>query len=104
VLNPFHSPGVAWGLVSHKFLRWLTPFFLLALFLDNVWLAVHARLIPLLFLQAGFYLAALVGWRRSHREHCARVFGYPFAFCLANVGFFLGIVQSLRGQKVMAYK
>jgi glycosyltransferase involved in cell wall biosynthesis len=104
VLNPFRFPGIAWGLVSHKLLRWMTPFFLLAIFLANAWLVYHWRMVPLFILQCCFYLAAFAGWRRSHAPRCARVFGYPFAFCLANLGFFLGVLKSMRGERVVAYK
>jgi cellulose synthase/poly-beta-1,6-N-acetylglucosamine synthase-like glycosyltransferase len=103
VLNPFRFPGIAWGLISHKFLRWMTPFFLSALLVSNGWMALHCHLVGLFILQSAFYMAALVGWCRSGGE-CERIFGYPFAFCLANLGFLFGILKSLRGQKVMAYK
>jgi cellulose synthase/poly-beta-1,6-N-acetylglucosamine synthase-like glycosyltransferase len=104
LLNPLCFPGTAWGLVSHKFLRWMTPFFLTTLFVSNGLLMLHRRMLPLFALQICFYLAALVGWRRSRQARCERVFGYPFAFCLANLGFFLGVVNSLRGHRVVAYK
>jgi len=104
LLNPFRFPGVAWGVISHKFLRWMTPFFLLALFLANGWLAYDRRMIPLFILQCCFYLAAFVGWRRSLTSPCERVFGYPFAFCLANLGFLLGVLKSMRGERVVVYK
>ncbi len=104
VLNPFRLPGIAWGLISHKFLRWMTPFFLLSIFLANGWLVYNRRMVPLFILQCCFYLAAFAGWRRSRTPPCARVFGYPFAFCLANLGFLLGVLKSMRGERVVAYK
>jgi len=104
LLNFLRYPGTAWGLVSHKFLRWMTPFFLATMFLMNFLLALQGRLVPLFLLQGCFYLAALVGWWRSRQQPCARIFGYPFAFCLANLGFLLGLVRCLRGQRVVAYK
>ena len=103
LLNPLRFPCTAWGLVSHKLLRWMTPFFLLALFLLNGLLARHGALLLLLALQACFYGAALVGFWRS-RAACERIFGYPFAFCLANIGFLLGAWKSLRGERVEAYR
>ena len=104
ILNPFRFPAIAWGLVSHKFLRWMTPFFLMLLFVSNVVLAFQGRLVFLLVLQSCFYVAALIGWQRSRQRECGRIFGLPFAFCLANVGFFLGVMRSLRGQRIVAYK
>ena len=104
VLNFLRYPGTAWGLVSHKFLRWMTPFFLAAAFVMNLFMAARGRMVLLFVLQSCFYLAAAVGWRQSRKHTCARVFGYPFAFCLANLGFFLGLIRCLRGRSVVAYK
>ena len=103
VLNPLRFPLTAIGLVSHKLLRWLTPFFLAVVFLSNTLLAMEGRLVPLLWLQLGFYLSALVGWMLTRKQRPAWVFGYPFSFCLANVGFLLGMVKALRNQKIVAY-
>ena len=104
LLNPMRFPGTAWGLVSHKLLRWLTPFFLAELFIVNTLLAVQGRLAIFWVSQAIFYILAMVGWRRSRWQKSESVFGYPFAFCLANLGFFLGIVMSVRRKRVVAYK
>lgn len=104
VLNPLRFPGTAWGLMSHKFLRWMTPFFLIGAYVVNVFSAAQGHLIALFFLQNLFYLTAIIGWKRSQRQACERVFGYPFAFCLANLGFLLGIVRFFRRQHIIAYK
>jgi cellulose synthase/poly-beta-1,6-N-acetylglucosamine synthase-like glycosyltransferase len=103
ILNPLRFPFTALGLVSHKLLRWLTPFFLAVIFLSNTLLALEGRAAILLWLQVGFYLSAFIGWALTRRKRHAWVFGYPFSFCLANVGFLLGIVKALRSQKIVAY-
>jgi hypothetical protein len=103
-LNPLHFCGTAWGLISHKFLRWLTPFSLAIALLTNGLLVAGPKWALLLLIQVLFYAAAVIGWRRSRWQPCERIFGYPFAFCLANLGFLLGVVRSLRGQAVIAYK
>lgn len=104
LLNPARFPGTAWGLISHKLLRWMTPFFLAGLFVVNGMLAAQGRLAAFFIFQCCFYIASLIGWQRSRQQRCERIFGYPFAFCLANLGFLLGIVHSLRGQRIVAYK
>jgi cellulose synthase/poly-beta-1,6-N-acetylglucosamine synthase-like glycosyltransferase len=104
LLNPFRFPGTAWGLISHKLLRWMTPVFLALAFLANGLLAVRGEWQLLLLLQICFYSAAVVGWWRSPGQGWERVFGYPFAFCLANLGFFLGVMRSFRGRRIVAYK
>lgn len=103
-LNPLRFPATALGLVSHKFLRWLTPVFLGLMYIASCTLAFEHRFLLFFSLQTCFYTAALVGWRRSQARSCGRIFGYPFAFCLANVGFLLGLVRWLRRQHVVAYK
>jgi cellulose synthase/poly-beta-1,6-N-acetylglucosamine synthase-like glycosyltransferase len=103
ILNPFHFPLTSWALISHKLLRWLTPFFLAVLLVANLLLAVRGQCVALCALQIAFYLSACIGWLRARNGEPAWIFGYPFAFCLANVGFFLGIVKVLRGQKIVSY-
>jgi cellulose synthase/poly-beta-1,6-N-acetylglucosamine synthase-like glycosyltransferase len=103
VLNPLRFPLTALGLVSHKLLRWLTPFFLAVIFVCNTLLALHGQLVFLWWLQAVFYLSALVGWALARKQRPAWVFGYSFSFCLANVGFFLGMLKAFCNQKIVTY-
>ncbi len=103
VLNPLRFPLTSIGLVSHKLLRWLTPFFLAAIFISSTALYVRGSASLFLCLQIGFYLAALIGWWLARRQKSAWLFAYPFSFCLANVGFLLGIVKALRRQEIVAY-
>src|SRR6266581_1037837 len=103
LLNPLRFPGTAWGLVSHKLLRWLTPFFLAVLLAASTVALAHGRYVFLWLVQIAFYGAALVGWLRTRSGRQTRVFALPFAFCLANVGFFLGMVKALRNQRIVTY-
>lgn len=103
LLNPLRFPLTALGLVSHKLLRWLTPFLLGLILLCNTLLALEGRFITVWFLQIGFYLCAYLGWLLTRKQRPAWVFGYAFSFCLANLGFFLGMLKALRSQKIVAY-
>jgi cellulose synthase/poly-beta-1,6-N-acetylglucosamine synthase-like glycosyltransferase len=103
VLNPLRFPLTSLGLFSHKLLRWLTPFFLAIIFVSSFALALFGRYRPLWWLQLGFYLSALIGWQLTRKQRPAWVFGYCFSFCLANVGFLLGMVKAFRSQKIVAY-
>ncbi len=103
VLNPLHFPLTALGLISHKLLRWLTPFFLGIIFLSNTLLVIAGHGIVLWWLQIAFYLSAFIGWELTRKHRPAGIFGYSFSFCLANVGFLLGIVKAFRNQKIVAY-
>ena len=103
LLNPFRFPLTAIGLISHKLLRWLTPFFLAVIILCNTWLALDGSFTTIWFLQIVFYLCACVGWLLARKQRPAWFFGYAFSFCLANLGFFLGILKALRNQRIVAY-
>jgi len=103
VLNPLRFPLTSLGLVSHKLLRWLTPFFLAIILLCASLLALQGEFRLLWSLQIVFYLSALIGWELTRRQRAAWIFGYPFSFCLANVGFLLGMVKAFRSQKIVAY-
>jgi cellulose synthase/poly-beta-1,6-N-acetylglucosamine synthase-like glycosyltransferase len=103
ILNPFRFPLTAWGLISHKLLRWLTPFFLAVMLAANILLSARGEWRLFCALQVAFYVAACIGWLRARKGAPAWVFAYPFAFCLANVGFLLGMVKVLRGQKIASY-
>jgi cellulose synthase/poly-beta-1,6-N-acetylglucosamine synthase-like glycosyltransferase len=103
VLNPLRFPLTALGLISHKLLRWLTPFFLAIILLCASFLALQGQFRLVWALQVVFYLSALVGWQLTRKQRPTWIFGYPFSFCLANVGFLLGMVKALRNQKIVAY-
>jgi cellulose synthase/poly-beta-1,6-N-acetylglucosamine synthase-like glycosyltransferase len=103
LFNPLRFPLTALGLISHKLLRWLTPFFLVVIFVCSSLLALQGHFISLWWFETVFYLSALVGWALARKQRPAWVFGYSFSFCLANVGFFLGMVKALRNQKIVTY-
>lgn len=103
LLNPFRFPATALGLISHKLLRWLTPLLLLLIFLANSALAWRHEAIVLWIAQFTFYGCAFVGWRRMSRQRPAGLFGHPFSFCLANLGFLLGMAKVVRNQKIVTY-
>jgi cellulose synthase/poly-beta-1,6-N-acetylglucosamine synthase-like glycosyltransferase len=103
ILNPFRFPFTAWALISHKVLRWLSPLFLILLFAASTASALRGHWIGLWILQAAFYGFAFWGWQCVRRGKGAGVFGLAFAFCLANVGFFFGLVKAVRNQRIVAY-
>lgn len=104
LLNPLRFPLTAVGLVSHKLLRWLTPFFLAVIFVLNTLLVLRHEQIWLWVAQVIFYASALVGWARTRKSQRAWFFAYPFSFCLANVGFLLGLLKAARNEKITAYQ
>lgn len=89
-------------LLSHKLVRHLIPFFLIALLLASIWLSRSSHLFGLLLaLQALFYLSALAGALLRHRRGGALVLlSVPYYFCLVNAAAFLGVLSIARGTRV----
>jgi len=91
---PFKSP-IAWQLFSHKFLRVIIPFFLIALFFINFVLSYEPSFKLLWTLQIAFYTLALFGhltrnYHKSLFKYISKICYVPYVFCLLNYSAFVG--------------
>jgi len=104
ILNPFHYPLYAWGLISHKLLRWLSPYFLLVLFTANLFLLDHPFYAVVFSFQTAFYVLAVIAclWRKQGK--LPRIYGIPFSFCLSNAAVLTGVARFLLGKKSGSWK
>lgn len=97
-LWPLLSPKYGWtafAFLSHKLLRWCSPFFLLAALISNVLLANSVLYGSLLACQVLFYSAAAVG-RLPHLGKWGRVLRLAALFTAVNVALLVGFVRWLR--------
>ena len=105
MLNPLRSGFYAVQLLSHKVMRYLAPFFLMALWLASLRLARNSPLYrSVSYLQNAFYaLAALGFWKARQGEEstgkAGRMVMLPFYFVLTNYASFLALFQWLRGER-----
>lgn len=92
-------------LISHKLVRHLIPFFLLALLFSSLWLAIDSTIFSaLLLLQVGFYGIAFAGAAlRKTSLGTKRIFSVPYYFCLVNAAALLGVLGIARGRRVRAW-
>lgn len=97
-------PLVLLALVSHKLLRWATPVLLLAALGLNIALAIQGRFIVLLVAQLAFYLAVLIGGGAEAFGARVPIASAAFSFAVANAGFLVGIVNSLRRVRITFYE
>ncbi|MEO6324584.1 MAG: glycosyltransferase [Thermoanaerobaculia bacterium] len=106
LLDPFRNPGHAFGLWSHKLLRWLSPVFLIvATAAAAAEAAAGSRPFLAISIAFGaFYVAGLVGWWCDARRIKARVVGTPYSFLLANAGFLVGTTKALLGKTIVRYR
>ena len=100
MLNPFRSGFYAVQLLSHKVMRYLVPFFLIALFAVSAILAPASFAYRLLFaVQLLGYGCALLAWLLEKVGIRSRLLALPQYFVLANVASLIACYQFIRGER-----
>jgi cellulose synthase/poly-beta-1,6-N-acetylglucosamine synthase-like glycosyltransferase len=105
LLNPINHTSLSISIISHKILRWLTPYFMLLLLVANITLQYEDKMyLAILGAQGVFYMLGLIGFfgeRYGRRFHIA---SQIFSFIVANIGFFNGIIKAISGKRISIYK
>src|SRR5437764_1997269 len=100
MLNPLRAGFYAVQLLSHKVMRYLVPFFLMALLTTSVVLssgAVFYR--ALLAAQVTGYLCVAMAWALEKIGVRSRLLALPQYFVLANLASLIAVYKTLRGQR-----
>ena len=102
LLDPFRYKYYTIQLFSHKILRYLVVFPLLALFLVSPFLWKAGFLYQVATIgQIVFYSCALLGWRlKGNRFGRKKIFTIPFYFCMVNAASLIAIINVLRGRQI----
>ncbi len=88
-----------WQFLCHKLLRWLTPFFMIAIFILNLFL-IGDNIYEILFVfQLFVYVFAVIGLVLGQKHKITKIFYVPFYFCLINVAAFMAFLRFLIGFK-----
>jgi cellulose synthase/poly-beta-1,6-N-acetylglucosamine synthase-like glycosyltransferase len=95
---------LAFSFFSHRVLRWLAPFLLMAGFVCNMSLAARPPFAALFATQSLFYLMAATGYWLKKQAKPLRWCSGPFHFCSMNLALVLGLLRVLRGQQSLAWK
>lgn len=106
--NPLRVGRFAWQLISHKVLRWFSPFIIFLHFLATLSAAGPHGAVPLAALASLTAYAmvaglALVGWLQDKKEKPHRLFYFPYYFVLMNFASAAGIVLRLRGRVISVW-
>lgn len=93
-------PALSWVIASHKIGRWFTPFGMIGLIISNIFILSAGVGYDLFFVgQILFYLIAFCGYFRLPIPLAAQA----YSFCLANLGFLVGVLKALVGRVPSAY-
>jgi len=93
-------PIYSFVIFLHKIGRWLTPFAMISLFFGSVMALPYTFAIILVSGQVLFYGLAIAGMVGAPIP----LSGAIFSFCLANAGFFVGVMKAIIGRVPRAYK
>ena len=100
MLNPLRGGLYGIQLLSHKVMRYLVPFFLMALFAASAVLAGGSPAYRALFLlQSLGYVCGAMSWVLENFGIRSRVLALPHYFVLANVASLIAMIQFLRGER-----
>ncbi len=100
LFNPFISP-VAVQLFSHKFLRLTVPFFLICLFVSNVFVLEEGILRAIFIAQVIFYILALLGLFTDMLKNITNV---PKMFLVMNAAAVVGLYRFLFKKQNVAWQ
>ncbi|MBI5020375.1 MAG: glycosyltransferase family 2 protein [Ignavibacteriales bacterium] len=97
LLNPKYG-FIAFGLWSHKIIRWFAPFFLLAILILSLILALKSEFYGLLFyIQIVFMLTGAIGFLFEKKKTGLGILGFPYYFIAMNLALFIGFFKSVMG-------
>lgn len=100
MMNPLRSGFYAIELLSHKVMRYLVPFFLMALLPASAVLSLNWPLYRIVFLmQLLGYSCAIVSWLLEKYGVRSRVLALPHYFVLANLASVIALFKFLRGER-----
>ena len=99
LLNPFTYGFTAIALLSSRLLRWLSPLFLIALFISNLALLHNLFYQGTFLLQVLFYLTALIAFFMDRRGYRINSLLYiPLYFCILMYCAIVGFLKLIAGE------
>jgi cellulose synthase/poly-beta-1,6-N-acetylglucosamine synthase-like glycosyltransferase len=98
LLNPLRGT-IAFSFWSHKVLRWLAPFFMIAVFIANIFL-LHHRFYQVTFsLQVLLYGLGVLGRFVSKRPGLLKIFALPYYFLFMNAALVVGLFRCVTSRQ-----
>lgn len=98
LMNPFKFGFLAISLIFTRFLRWLTPVFLIMMLAANVFLLSSKVFLVLFILQVSFYSVAFGGYVLEKKgRSLGALFHIPLYFCLVSCSAASGLKRLLTG-------
>ena len=95
---------IAFGLFSHKLIRWIIPFLLITIFVTTIILNQQGGVYRWIFgAQFIFVCVASVGYILDKISRPVMLFTLPYYFIVANLGLLLGFFRFVKGSQKAAW-
>jgi cellulose synthase/poly-beta-1,6-N-acetylglucosamine synthase-like glycosyltransferase len=105
LLNPFRYGVFAVQMLSHKVMRYVVPFCLIAIFVANAFLATASPVYALAFAaQAAFYVSAAVGFLAERAHVAIGPLALPYYFVLSNAASVVAFFKFVRGHNHVVWE
>ena len=102
LMNPVKYPCLAWQIISHKILRWLVGIFFIIMMISSGCLIYHPFYFLALFAMIAFLFLALLGYKNPAIKNL--FFVIPYYFILVNWAALLGVLDFVRGKRIIKWK
>jgi len=94
------KPVLFFELISHKILRWLIGYFLIFIFLVNLFLLKNPFYLLLFILQLIFYSLAFLGYLTKKKGKVPnKLVNLIYYFCLVNLAAIIGVARGILGKQ-----
>lgn len=104
LLNPIRfGIWIPFSLISHKILRWCSPFALSGLLFSNAFLIGNTFYRNIFLLQIAFYLFAFFGYTLA-RGRLPKFVSIPLYFCILNIAALFGFFEFLKGKRTEVWE
>lgn len=103
LLNPAGNPLLAWQILSHKILRWLVGFYYVGMLISSLFL-MGRRFYLLAFSGLAAVLGISIYGMKSRSSPGGRWYAIPYYFILVNLAAMFGVIDYLRGKRVISWK
>jgi cellulose synthase/poly-beta-1,6-N-acetylglucosamine synthase-like glycosyltransferase len=102
LMNPLDMPMLAWQILSHKILRWLVGYYYIGMLVSS-FLLLGSPFFLLVFGGLSLILC-LASLGIKDRSDSPKWLTVPYYFMLVNLAAALGIIDFLRGEKIISWK
>jgi len=108
MFNPMRSP-VAFQLWSHKLLRLMVPFLMMAILVANYFLMDRPAYLFIFLMQMAFYLLALIEWLAKDKNYdildrLKKIATIPYVFCLLNLAALIGFWRFITRRQCVTWE